>query len=1013
MKKRALSIVLIVVLIMTLIPMGAFAAGFDWGGLIDDIFGSSAKVEITKQPTNLTVKAGDTATFTCEAESTDGDSSKLEYFWVDADVVDASNLSAFEILDLKNLVLEDSDGTGELSFTASVDHNGMHIRCIVVNINTNDFSNNAIGDFDVSNYLGKLYVASNVVTLTVNPAYDCGGSHDLVKTEAEPSYCREHGHTEYYRCAKCDQVFSDENGENLISINDTELPLDKDNHKLEKVEAVPATCEKDGNIEYWKCTLCRDKFSDENCSQKLTNKDIELESKDAPHQLTKIAANASTCTVKGNIEYYVCDVCGDYFNSTGETKYDKNDDINHGGVEKPLLEHNYKWVTDETSHYQKCTACDSIKSNSAGTHTGGNATCHDKAVCDVCGVNYGELDAENHVADYDNPKGATDTYTGDYYCKYHTDVLVEKGSEVCNHTRTHVEAVPATCQAEGVIEHWYCAKCDKYFADEAGEQRISKEDTADPILKHTILDNGGTMIPNPKVQDKDAPLGYNERGHYFACKFCGERVSGISTHQMNTHTADCSHGSLKCSICNYATTDYDSANHCGPFDYQNKKEATKTEAGYSGDKVCTACGTTIERGHETYMPCAKGCAGTLEKVPATEKTCTTDGIKEHWVCTKCGNEYMDANAKTPATSELLIDKCTGHELHPGLDALKSLTTDDVSKILSKIDWKNIKDMSFEQVIKEVGIADIDHCYNDTHHWLGCQRCGKTLRELQPELESKGITLSESLYQLSQKTEHSGGKATCQSKAVCSECGEHYGQLGEHRYDVVVTAPTCTKGGYTTHTCNICNKSYTDKVTAPVGHSIVNGKCSGCGLIFKNPFYDVDSTDEFCGPVLWAYYHEPQITNGTDETHFSPRNDCTRGQVVTFLWRAAGKPDPAGSCPFVDVDKASPFYTAITWAAEEGITTGFDATHFRPGDTVTRAQFVTFLWRFNGEPAATTTANPFTGDVSTSSVYYKAILWAAENGITQGYDATHFRPDTVCNRWQVVTFLYRAMVEPLK
>ena len=154
-----------------------------------------------------------------------------------------------------------------------------------------------------------------------------------------------------------------------------------------------------------------------------------------------------------------------------------------------------------------------------------------------------------------------------------------------------------------------------------------------------------------------------------------------------------------------------------------------------------------------------------------------------------------------------------------------------------------------------------------------------------------------------------------------------------------------------------------------------------------------------------------ITNGFTPVEFRPSAECTRGQVVTFLWRAKGCPEPnITENPFVDVSADSPYYKAILWAFEQGITTGYDETHFSPDKTCTRGQVVTFLWRCEGKPAPETTENPFE-DVSAegyTAPYYEAILWAAEQGITTGYDASHFCPDKTCNRGQVVTFIYRDM-----
>lgn len=240
---------------------------------------------------------------------------------------------------------------------------------------------------------------------------------------------------------------------------------------------------------------------------------------------------------------------------------------------------------------------------------------------------------------------------------------------------------------------------------------------------------------------------------------------------------------------------------------------------------------------------------------------------------------------------------------------------------------------------------------------------------------------------------------------------YYETVGEashvHSYATVITPPTCTEQGYTTFSCE-CGESYVGDYVPALGHNYKNGICTRCGAV-DNPFTDVYEGTPYFEAILWAYHHEPkQITSGFTATEFKPAESCNRGQVVTFLWRAAGEPRPENSvCPFVDVSESSPYRTAIIWAAEKGITKGIDSTHFAPTQSVTRAQFVTFLWRYCDCPAPESTANPFV-DVSTASVFYPAILWAAESGVTQGYGNNDFRPSMVCTRWHVVLFLSRAV-----
>ena len=177
----------------------------------------------------------------------------------------------------------------------------------------------------------------------------------------------------------------------------------------------------------------------------------------------------------------------------------------------------------------------------------------------------------------------------------------------------------------------------------------------------------------------------------------------------------------------------------------------------------------------------------------------------------------------------------------------------------------------------------------------------------------------------------------------------------------------------------------------------------------NPFNDVASGVYYYDSVLWAVKHDPQITNGTSATTFSPDKTCTRAQVVTFLWRAKGCPKPGKTDnPFNDVKPGAYYYDAVLWALEKNITNGVSATSFGPEKGCTRGQVVTFLWRAEGQPAPSKTVSPFT-DV-TGGYYFNAVLWAVEKGITNGTSANKFSPDATCTRAQIVTFLYRDLAD---
>ena len=261
--------------------------------------------------------------------------------------------------------------------------------------------------------------------------------------------------------------------------------------------------------------------------------------------------------------------------------------------------------------------------------------------------------------------------------------------------------------------------------------------------------------------------------------------------------------------------------------------------------------------------------------------------------------------------------------------------------------------------------------------------------------------------------HTGGTADCRTQAVCSVCGALYGEKADHVYsdawdyrDAFGHAHRCTTLGCGAHGETVPH------VPGPAATETEPQVCLECGYVLEwaaaqNPFTDVFPADYYYDAVLWAVNASPQITAGTTATTFSPNATCTRAQVVTFLWRASGEPEPADPHnPFVDVSLDQYYYKAVLWAVGKRITSGTGPTTFSPDEGCTRAQVVTFLWRASGEPEPATPYNPFV-DVTSDQYYYKAVLWAVGNGVTSGTSATTFSPDDVCTRGQIVTFLFRA------
>ena len=383
-------------------------------------------------------------------------------------------------------------------------------------------------------------------------------------------------------------------------------------------------------------------------------------------------------------------------------------------------------------------------------------------------------------------------------------------------------------------------------------------------------------------------------------------------------------------------------------------EATCIEAGtnlYS----CSLCGETKSEAIDAF-------GHNLIRHDAQTPTCTAPGWDAYDTCSRCsyttftellalGHDYKNEIAAPSCTEQ-------GYTKHTCKRCGDSYTDTDVAALGHA--WDNGK-VTKEPTQTQTGVKTFT-----------CERCGETRTESIPELT-------------------------------------HI-----HNYVSTVTAPTCTNQGFTLHTCSGCGDSYKDSYIAALGHNYQDDVCIRCGARDpdypgEKPFRFDDVQDEsqyYYDAVYWAVDNE--ITTGTSPTTFSPSRGCTRAQVVTFLWRAAGKPEPTMTeNPFADVIEGQYYYKAVLWAVEKGITTGTSPITFRPDLTCTRGQIVTFLWRYHCCPAPKTTANPFV-DVRSNVYYYTAILWAVENGITNGVSAEMFNPESTCTRAQIVTFLYRAM-----
>ena len=516
-----------------------------------------------------------------------------------------------------------------------------------------------------------------------------------------------------------------------------------------------------------------------------------------------------------------------------------------------------------------------------------------------------------------------------------------------------------------------------------------------------------------------------------------EVQNGVHIHTLVAHTvknATCTENGngayWSCSGCDKLFSDADAVNEIKEIpeikatghktQLQNMKNATCTAEGYTGDEVCTVCGQTVKKGENI----GKVAHSYNDGVVTMEPTCEKEGVKTY-TCTVCGDSYTESIAKVAHKTELKNAKeatctetgATGDEVCTVCGA-----TIKASEVIPAKGHKTETNGYVAPTCTESG-------------WTGtgvCTVCGETVSE-NTEIPALGHT-----------PEAVAGKdATCTESGLtdgskCAVCGTVLTEQkvippkGHTPEAVAGKEATCTESGLTDGSkCAVCGTVLTEQKTiAALGHCFTHyvynndakagvdgtetAKCDRCGVtdtrtaagtaLPKVSFTDVPAGKYYTDAVSWAV--ENEITNGTTATTFSPDNACNRGQIVVFLWRMAGKPIAQNrNNPFTDVKEGSFCYEAVLWAAEQGITTGKTATTFCPAETCNRGQIVTFLWRYAGKPAPQNQNRQFV-DVAAGSFCDQAVMWAVENQITLGVDATHFNPTGKCTRGHAVTFLYR-------
>ena len=569
----------------------------------------------------------------------------------------------------------------------------------------------------------------------------------------------------------------------------------------------------------------------------------------------------------------------------------------------------------------------------------------------------------------------------------------------CTHSggTTVLNAKPQVCDRKGYTGDTACADCGKVIkpgSDIYPPANAGHTGTLQPLYYYGTLPSATTDASHggKRYNARSGDCRHRAYEGDYRCTDCGGTVKGESGDFRHSgpfevrdkRAATCTEkgysGNRYCTACNKIAQKGTStpALHeiAGKYTLINAAKPTCTAAGYSGDYKCTGdCGQIFRYGHvieKSGHDWNDGKPATQGKSEGILYTCRRVGCGEtKFVKNPAATEYsVKVSAESGGTaSASLATAAAGTEITLTAKADAGYTFKQWQVVTGGV---TIKDNKFTMPAGNVEIKAIFE-KNAT------PPPAPTEYSVKVSTDGNGTAMAD-------KTSAAAG--TVVTLTATPKSGYTFKQ-----WQVVTGGVTIKDNKFTMPVGNVEIKAIFEKNATPPPAPGVN------------PFVDVPSGVYYEEAVLWAV--DKGITKGTDTTHFSPNGICTRAQAVTFLWRAAGSPAAkSGAMPFTDVKAGSYYETAVLWAVENGITKGTTATTFSPEQNCSRAQIVTFLWRSEKSPAAGT-VNPFT-DVKASAYYADAVLWAVKKDVTKGTTATTFSPNDNCTRAQIVTFLYRAM-----
>jgi lactocepin len=742
---------------------------------------------------------------------------------------------------------------------------------------------------------------------------------------------------------------------------------------------------------------------------------IPLEQEDGEHNWVEDteARVEPTCTETG-LATYKCSKCG-------EVKVETLDALGHTWDEGTVTTE--PTCTDAGVKTFTCTVCQETRTEAvdAKGHTPEDvaevpATCTEAGTtagkkCSVCGAILEGIETilpTGHTVVTDEavaPTCTEDGKTAGAHCSVCNEILVaQEIVKATGHKAEVLPAVEATCTETGLTEGSRCSVCGEILT--AQEVVAAKGHTPEDVAEvpATCTETGTTAGKK--------------------CSVCGEILEGIETIPATDHTvevdpavaATCTEDGLTagahCAVCNKVLVAQEVVKAAGHTVVTDKAvAATCTEAGLTEGSHCSVCGEILVAQQTVEALGHRWDNGVTTVAP----DCTNAGIYTY-TCRRCNEtrvEAIDAKGHTPVNVAAVAATCT----EAGTTAGKKCSV--CGAILEGIE--PVPATGHTLVMSEAVAATCTNAGKTAG--VSCSVCGKELIASK-SLAALGHKWSEGLVTKAPTASEAG-----EMTYLCTQCGEKKTEAIAKLKGADLELAIKTAQAVDTDKFTEASLAALDEALAAAEEALKYATTQEALDAAKDAlaqalqdlaelpaflFDDVkDESAFYFDPVYWAYYHEPQITNGTDETHFSPDEGVTRGQAVTFLWRANGEPKADNAVnPFVDVAEDDYYYNAVLWAVEKGITNGTDETHFSPDDVCQREHIITFVWRFWDKPEAKGTDNPFK-DVSAEDYYYTAALWAVENGVADeatGTTADTFGGSETCTRGQCVTYLYRSSDE---